>query len=232
MSQDVINKAAATRIQRGIPPSGDLPSPFLPLPLNRYLVVYGIILMMATGVMIPRLCEPNFGLLDDGVTIAAVSSLLQQFNAGNWGIILGFEGERGRFRPLYWLYYAIPYYLSGPSPFGFFVAQWLSLVLTGIVIFSAVEVTTKDPLAGALSSLFYILSPPVIENYYTLSKPEAPLVMWLAVSLYFLWRSSETLTSNRLRGYVLLGCSILPLTLAYFTKETALTTLLRLSEFL
>jgi hypothetical protein len=196
------------------------------LSLKRYLSIYGIIIIVATGIMTPRLRAPNFGLLDDGVTIAVASSILQELKAGNWGAILRLEAERGRFRPFYWLYYAIPYYISGPSASGFFVAQWLSLVLTAIVIFSAVEVVTKDPVAGILSSTFYMLSPPVIESYYTLSKPEPPLVLWIVLSLYLLWRSSEIRISERTRGRVLIAVSTLFLTIAYLTKETALAVLL------
>jgi hypothetical protein len=192
-----------------------------PLSLKRSLFIYGTIAIVATGVMIPRLREPNFGLLDDAVTISVLSHVVQEFKAGNLGVLFTLESERGRFWPLRFLYYALPYAVSGLSSFGFFVVQWLSLVLTGIVIFGAVEVATRDPVAGVLSSIFYILSPPVIENYYTLSKGEPPMVLWLALSLFLLFKSTDIFITNRKRASILLIASTFSLCMAYFTKETA-----------
>jgi hypothetical protein len=195
--------------------------PFLPLSLRRYLLTYGTILLVTTGVMVPRMRTPNFGLLDDGVTIYVSSHILQEFKVGNWGELFTMESERGRFKPFVLLYYAIPYAVSGLSPQGFFVVQWLSLLLTGIIIYKLVSAATRNLLAGILSSLFYLISPPIFENYYTLSKGEPPMVLWLALSLLFFYKSSKTLNYGNKRSHRLLLTSGFFLALAYFTKETA-----------
>lgn len=189
--------------------------------MKRYLLICGIVAVLATVVMIPRLASPNFGLLDDGVTIHVSSYILQGFKVSDLGVIFRLESDRGRFRPLYWLYYAVPYSISGRSPFGFFVVQWLSLILTGIAICGAVGMATRDRLASVLSGIVYVLSPPVIESYYTLSKGEPPMVLWLVLSVFFLFGSINTLTSDRKQSHRLFAASALFLFIAYFTKETA-----------
>jgi hypothetical protein len=182
---------------------------------------YGVVGVIATVVMIPRMIAPNFGLLDDGVTIHLSSYILQEFKAGNMGVIFRLESDRGRFKPLNFLYYAVPYAIGGPSPFAFFVAQWLSLMVTAIIICRVVEVMTRDRLGGVFSGILYVLSPPVIESYYTLSKSEPPMVLWLVLSLLFLFKSANTLTFNRKRSHALFGVSVFFLFIAYFTKETS-----------
>jgi hypothetical protein len=192
----------------------------LPLSLKRHLLSYGTVAVVATGVMIPRMLAPNFGLLDDGVTIYVSSYILQEFKAGNWGVLFGMESDRGRFKPLVLLYYTIPYAVSGLSPLGYFVMQWLGLVLTGIIIFKLVEAATSNLPSSILSSVFYLLSPPIFENYYTLSKGEPPMVLWLALSLLFLNQSTNIQAYDKKLSYRLFLTSMLFLSLAYFTKET------------
>jgi uncharacterized membrane protein len=157
--------------------------------IGLHLLMCGIVALLATLIMIPRISSPNFGLLDDGVTLAVSSSILREAKAGNWKFVFGLERDRGRFRPFYWLYYASLYSLFGPNPSRFFVSQWLSLILTGLVIYGIVWTVVKDHFASLFSGLAYVLSPTTFENYYTLSKPEPPLVLWLTLSVFFFLRS-------------------------------------------
>jgi hypothetical protein len=189
--------------------------------LKRPLLAYGVLVIIATVVMAPRINASNFGLLDDGVIIFVAQNILQEFKAGNLGVIFRLENDSGRFKPLTFLYYAIPYAIAGPSPFAFFVTQWLSLIVTGIILCRAIEVVTGDHVAGVLSGSLYILSPPVFESYYTLSKSEPPMVLWLILSLFLLFKSANVYTLNRRHSHYLFMISIFFLFIAYFTKETA-----------
>jgi hypothetical protein len=184
----------------------------------RVVVISALLGLVTVVIMTPRLLCPNFGLLDDGVTIEVARRIVGQGDA-----LLPFtlEVHRGRFRPWYWVHNALQYALWGPSPLGFFIANGVALLLTGLAVAAAVALATKDALASAIGGLAYLLSPPVVENYYTLSKPEVPLALWLAVSLGG-WagaRAQWETAPRRSRG--LLAASALALLFAYLTKETA-----------
>jgi hypothetical protein len=185
------------------------------------LTYAAILCILATAVMIPRLSAARFGLLDDGVTIFVSRNLTTSLRDGDYGSLLGIEPERGRFRPLYFLYYAVQYAAWGAQPQAFFVTQWLSLIFTAMLISGIAAMAAGNRLAALLSGVAYILSGPTIESYYTLSKGEPPVVMWLALSVFFLVASLKALGSGIGRALWWFVASLPPLALAYFTKETA-----------
>src|SRR4029453_992558 len=126
---------------------------------RRVVVISALLGLVTVVVMTPRLLCPNFGLLDDGVTIEVARRIVGQVDA-----LLPFtlEVHRGRFRPWYWVHNALQYALWGPSPLGFFIANGVALLLTGLAVAAAVALATKDALASAFGGLAYLLSPPVV----------------------------------------------------------------------
>jgi hypothetical protein len=184
----------------------------------RVVVISALLGLVTVVVMTPRLLSPNFGLLDDGVTIEVARHIVGKADAR---LPFALEVQRGRFRPWYWLYGALQYALWGPSALGFFITNGVALLLTAMAVAGAVAFATRDALASSLAGLAYLLSPPVIESYYTLSKPEVPLAFWLAGSLCC-WAGARTLweTAPR-RSRCLLWASAASLLFAYLSKETA-----------
>lgn len=190
------------------------------------LVIGAIVCGLATAVMIPRLASPRFGLLDDGATIGVSQHLTRSFRSGDYGSLLRLERDRGRFRPLRFTCGAVQYAVWGASPGAFFQIQWLSLTLTALAISGIGGIATANHVTGLLCGVAYVLSGPVIESYYTLSKDEPPLVLWLALSVFFLVATIGGLGSERRPVKRLFAASVPPLILAYFTKETALAMVL------
>jgi hypothetical protein len=185
------------------------------------LAIVSILAAVALAVMLPRLLSPHFGLLDDGVTIYVSRAFGVALDEGVPGLLLRLELERGRFRPLYWLFEALQYALWGPSARGFFIGNSLALLLTALCVSGTVAAISRDRLACLLAGVAYVLSPPVFESYYTLSKPEVPLALWLAVSLCC-WAGARVESERRpQRSRRLFAASGASLFLAYFTKETA-----------
>ena len=190
------------------------------------LLLCGIVVAVATAVMMPRLASPRFGLLDDGVVILGSESLLRELRAGNYASLFSLEAERGRFTPLISLYYAIQYAIWRQTPAAFFAIQWLTLIATAITISGIALVGTGDRLAAILSGVAYTVSGPAVESYYTLSKSEPPMVLWLALSLLCLLAAISARDAARTRGRMLFAASVALLLAAYFTKETALAMVL------
>ena len=185
-----------------------------------------LVTALAFGAIAPRLLSAEFGLLDDGVTVAFARAFGTTLGEGDLGFLFRFEAARGRFRPVYWLYGALEYAIWGPSAVGFFATNAVALVLTALLVSRAVVFATRDALAGLFTAVAYVLSPPVAESYYTLSKPEVPLALLLAASLCG-WagaRAASERDPHRARRW--LAVSAGALLLAYFTKETAQVLLL------
>ncbi|KPL82006.1 hypothetical protein SE15_12790 [Thermanaerothrix daxensis] len=77
------------------------------------LVLLGLSLL----ILLPRLLSPSFGLLDDGRTLTVAHQITQ----GQWRV--DFDLDAGRFRPVYWTYYALLYRLADAHPLGWFVGK-------------------------------------------------------------------------------------------------------------
>jgi hypothetical protein len=128
--------------------------------------------------MLPRLAEAEFGFLDDGRAISVAEAMLD----GNWDY-LDEDYQRGRSRPLYWIAFGLGYALVGGQPAWFFLGN--TLVLAGtvwILIRLVLELGGSDRQAWS-SGLFYALSGPIIENFYTLGKGETWQVLLMAAAL-------------------------------------------------
>jgi hypothetical protein len=171
-------------------------------------------LLLCAGIMLPRLSSPQFGFFDDGLSLLIARNIL----AGQWS--LGTDPVGGRFRPIYWLYLTISYRVFGANPFWFFIGN---LVLWLGITFCLIQLARRlgmDRKASWFVGFTFAISGPVLENIYTLSKPELLQSVWillllLACSYYPRARAVVWKT-----GMVLL-MAVLTL-LAAMTKETGI----------
>jgi hypothetical protein len=183
--------------------------------LARPALAWALMGLAATALMLPRLAAPSFGLLDDGL-IPAVSSHAQP--EASWQ----FDKVTGRFRPLFWLWLVAQYRLWGPSPLAFFLTLAAALAATAVLITEGVALASRDRLAGFLAGLAYVLAPPTIENYYTVSKSEPWLVLVLTLSVYLLLQALDVADRDVAKSRRRLGGAAACLLAGYFWKETAL----------
>ena len=171
-------------------------------------------LLLCLLIMLPRLLSPQYGLFDDGRTIQTAHNLSQ----GIWD--LRADSDQGRFRPVYWLLYTLPYLLFGPNPFWPFLANTLLFIFTTEVLMRLARRAGGGEFAAGAVGCLFALSGPTIENYYTLSKGEAVQLFWLALSLLSISHASDRSPKESLyRGTLLSAVFLL---LACLSKETAL----------
>ena len=182
-------------------------------PWVRALLLYSSI-AIAVLLTIPRIASAEFGILDDAETLR-VSRDIQD---GDWSIIQK-EEIGGRFRPLYWLQYAAVYSIVGADPTMFFVWHALLFALLTFELILLVRKMGGGRWQSWVAGLFFVLAGPIIENVYTLSKPELlQSVFFLAALLLFAAPRPRPVKVLRLAGYVVLGAVLL--LLATVTKET------------
>jgi hypothetical protein len=164
--------------------------------------------------MLPRLFSPNFGFFDDAASVVRA----QEIWAGNWNLAI--EGDGGRFRPLYWFYYAFLYRISDTNALGYFIGNLvLFLIIIFCIIRLALALGIKKKVAWTVG-LVFALAGPVIENIYTLGKSELLQVLWillllLCCEIYFRFnkRYWKAIFLVFMVGIVFLACN---------TKETSI----------
>ena len=133
--------------------------------MNRFLQFSPALLALA--LMIPRILSPQFGLFDDAVTLRVAHGI----SSGNWDV-LSFESSAGRFRPLYWLQYTLVDLLAGDNPLWFFFWNGFVLVVVSLELMALTRRLGATKGQAWLTGVFFVTSGPVVENAYTLSKPE------------------------------------------------------------
>lgn len=162
-------------------------------------------------------------IVDDGVGILIpqkISNLLTSFNFGGlWDLFV--EKESGRFRPAYWIFQWVVYLIGREDPFFHHFVHFLVCAATVFLIFSIIRILTSSKSSALLGSSLFLLTYLNIENWYRLGPQEPLLVFYLTISLYFLAKNiSLILGVEKKISKINLLFSILPLALAYFTKET------------
>jgi len=177
-------------------------------------VVWVLLGLASAAVMLPRLVSPSFGLLDDGL-IPVVSAM--PMPEASWTFDRGY----GRLRPLFWLWLAAEYRAWGASPRAFFLALCAALAITAVLVSESVALAARDRLTGLLAGLGFLLAPPAVENYYTVSKSEPWVVLALVLSVYLLLRALDVAERDPRTSRRHLAASALVLLAAYFWKETA-----------
>lgn len=135
--------------------------------------------------LLPRLLSPHFGLLDDPRTLVTTRQILQ----GIWPV--SFDVDAGRFRPLYWFYLSLLYGLAGEHPLGWFLANLALLVIICLLLWQWIAQRSGNGRLGLLAAVFFALSGPVVENFYTLSKGEPLQLLFTLGALVILAHPSE-----------------------------------------
>lgn len=162
--------------------------------------------------MLPRLISPQFGFFDDARTL----SQSQKFLSGDFS--MSHDLQAGRFRPLHWLYFAFIYLFAGYHPFWYFLGNLFLLFILLIEIRALIKKMGGTEWQILLTSLVFLLSMPLIENFYTLSKGE-PLQLTLLLAGVLTLPSPEKPKKSPIWVSTLLAT--LCFLLANMVKETA-----------
>jgi hypothetical protein len=170
---------------------------------------------LALLVMLPRLASPQFGLLDDGLTLQTGHEVI-----GRWSGALHLIPETGRFFPAYWLAYSAVFGIVGVRPLAFFTVNVLLLAGLLAVLARLVRLGGGTRLQAAIVAVLFACSGPVVETFYTLSKAEPLQMTWIGVSL--LATAASAIDGRRARRAGLITLAAAALLLAHATKETSL----------
>ncbi|HEY7250685.1 MAG TPA: hypothetical protein VIG37_09310 [Methylomirabilota bacterium] len=170
--------------------------------------------VLAALVMLPRLASPQFGFLDDGLTLEIGRRVI-----GRWSDLLHLNPETGRFVPAYWLVYSAIVAAVGVRPRAFFTVN--VVILAALLAMLARLVRRSGGTRGQAGVAMVVLAAcgPTIESVYTLSKPEPLQLLWMAGALLATAATTEAAPARR-AGWIALAV-VLTL-LACATKETSL----------
>jgi hypothetical protein len=169
---------------------------------------------LAVLVMLPRLASPQFGLLDDGLTLRTGHETV-----GRWSSVLALIPETGRFFPAYWLVYSAVVGVVGVRPLAFFIFNVLMLAGLLSLLARLVQLSGGTRLEISLALVLFATCGPSIEAFYTLSKAEPLQMLWIGVSLLTVAASAREPRGWRRAGFVALA--VVATVLAYATKETS-----------
>ena len=170
--------------------------------------------IIAALVMLPRLVSPQFGFLDDARMLSEAKHILQG------SLSMDLDIQAGRFRPLYWLYYTFIYSLAGYHPIWYFLGNLILFFVLLLEIRALLKKMAFTDWQILLTSLVFVFSMPIIENFYSLGKGEPLQLVLLLLSLILLDRIQTQRTWYRRMGLALLAA--ICILLAILVKETAL----------
>ena len=179
------------------------------------LIAYWPVLL-AVLLVLPRLINPEFGLFDDPAAIR----YSQDIQRGDWGVLSN-DADSGRFRPLYWLQYATTYLVAGERPFWFYVVNSLVFVFLTAELIWLLRRLGVVRLQAGISGALFVLAGPVVENIYTLMKPELLQFALILGALLPLAAPAKDAAEPR-RIAVLAVLSFTLLLFAAMAKETTL----------
>ena len=167
--------------------------------------------------MIPRLSSAQFGFFDD-------ARMLQQSKAFlNGDFSMSHDLQAGRFRPVYWLYYTLIYALVGYHPFSFFIGNLFIFLLLLYQIKVICQQMGFMDWQTLITSLLFVLSMPIIENFYTLSKGEPLQLLFLLSSVIILEKLK--VAKPKLNKVLLFLASTMAVLFAIMVKETTIVML-------
>lgn len=167
--------------------------------------------------MLPRLLSPQFGLLDDGLMLRAVG-----YVSDDWLAAFTLARGTGRFFPSYFLFYYMVHALVGVHPVLFFGVNCAVFAAITAGLIGLVRLMGGTTFQAWAAGLFFALSGPAVDTFYTLSKPDTPQLLWLVVSLLIAGASARR--RNRWARFSGLAATTGALLLADTTKETGLVT--------
>ena len=172
-------------------------------------------LVLAALVMVPRLASPQFGLLDDGLTLQTGREV-----HGQWASVLRLIPETGRFNPAYWLVYSAIWSLVGSRPLVFFTINVFLFAGLLAMLMRLVRACGGTSAAATIAAIVFALSGPAVETFYTLSKAEPLQAPWMGLSLLTTAASVRETRWSLVRAGWLALAAVTAL-LAYATKETS-----------
>ena len=165
--------------------------------------------------MLPRILSAQFGLLDDGIlllhaqqSINDPSSILYQFQ------------DAGRFLPTALLLRMLMFSFAGFDPQRWYILSTFFLIVLCLEMASLARQYGFTRMQALLSVLIFLISPTLIENFYTLSKSEIPLLFLISSAIFLAtrYRSSD---NNSKKTLIVVFCSIF-LLFGFGAKETAI----------
>ena len=181
---------------------------------GRAMVQWAAPAALALLVMLPRLASPQFGLLDDGLTLETGREMI-----GRWSGVLALIPETGRFFPAYWLVYSAVFAVVGVRPLAFFVVNVAVLAGLLAVLTRLVRLSGGTPMQVAVALVVFATCGPAVEAFYTLSKAEPLQMIWIGVTLLATAASAGEPRRGRRTAFVVAAASAL--LLAFATKETS-----------
>lgn len=171
--------------------------------------------LLCLAIMLPRLISAQFGFFDDGKTL----SIADQMVRGTWN--WNWEFNPGRFRPVYRLFFTMPYALFGKQAFWYFFVNTILFVLVVVEAIVLVRRLGGSNVQAWTTGTLFAISGPVAENYYTISKGE-PLQLLLLVGSLLVLTLFNIQQSRRQKISLVLGMAVI-LFAAHTTKETSLS---------
>ncbi|MGH9365263.1 MAG: hypothetical protein ACRD1B_08380, partial [Thermoanaerobaculia bacterium] len=182
---------------------------------SRFLLFSPVV--VAFFVMLPRLLSPQFGLLDDGLTLIAVAHISDTWTAA-FTMALG----DGRFFPSYYLFFYLVHALVGPSPSLFFAVTYAVFAATTAGLIGLVRLMGGTAFQAWAAGIFFVVSRPAVGSFYTLSKAEPLQLLWVVISL--LLAAVGVRSQNRWTRVAWLAATTGALLLADTSKETGVVT--------
>ncbi len=170
-------------------------------------------LVIAVLIMTPRLTSAQFGFLDDGYILNEVREIL----SGDFSMRLDLEA--GRFRPFYWLYFTLIYALAGPNPFWFFFGHLIILLILIVEIRFLMHLIGANDWQTLLTSILFLFSIPIIENFYTLSKGETLQLVFLLAAL--IWLEKLKASTQKVTTWTYAVLAVISVLSAILAKETS-----------
>ena len=171
-------------------------------------------LVITIIIMIPRLISPQFGFFDDGRMLVEVNKILQN------DFSMSYDLQAGRFRPLYWLYFLFIYTLAGPEPVWFYISQLIIFLIIIIEIRLSLKRMKATNWQIFTTSMVFIFSMPIVENFYTFSKGEPLQLIFTLASVIFLGYLKNP--RQKKIHWLCIIFSFLSILLAMMVKETTI----------
>lgn len=165
--------------------------------------------------MLPRILSAQFGLLDDGQLLLRAQQVLRDPGSALYQFRLA-----GRFLPTALLLRGIVFSFAGFDPRLWYVWLTVCLVILCLAMTYIARAYGFSRVQALVSVLFFVISPTLIESFYTLAKSEIPLLILICTAI--LLTMTYTSVSNRfMKAFIVILCSFL-LLLSFAAKETAI----------
>lgn len=188
----------------------------------KFILSLGAVIVLTVLILSPSF-KMSWRLIDDGENLRMGQEIDRHFASGDYGWLLAYEKESGRFRPAYWLWHFTTYKMAGFNAYRHHLIHLVLYTGMSVLIFLTAFKISRSNLAGLFSVVFFLFFKSVAENFYRLGTAEPQitflylLLAWRVASLYFGPFALKRARVNIL-DYLLI---FITLGLSYFMKETA-----------